>query len=56
VDAAAATADAPGYRVSVDWYFTPAELFLIAIGAADQTALRLAIRVKAGQNGVCSYD
>ena len=41
---------------SVNCAFTPTELVLVAIGARTQTALRLAIRVSAGENGGSSYD
>ncbi len=41
---------------SVDRGFTPAELVLVAIGAAAETAFRLAIRVNVGENGNYSYD
>jgi hypothetical protein len=40
---------------SVDCGFTPNELILIAIGAQAETAFRLAIRVRAGENGSCCY-
>jgi hypothetical protein len=45
-----------GHRFSVDRGFTPAELVLVLIGAADETAFRLAIRVNAGEKSSYSYD